>query len=60
MQSQANLSATESGYLAGSNNLGYLIAAFGACCCCYNIAIRCSHFKSKRNDRKFELCSYSS
>ncbi|MFD0692649.1 YbfB/YjiJ family MFS transporter [Paenibacillus sp. GCM10027628] len=30
MQSQAHLSVTESGYLAGSNNLGYLIAAFGA------------------------------
>ncbi|MFT9369528.1 YbfB/YjiJ family MFS transporter [Paenibacillus polymyxa] len=30
MQSQAHLSATESGYLAGSNNLGYLIAAFVA------------------------------
>ncbi|MFM9279597.1 YbfB/YjiJ family MFS transporter [Paenibacillus jiagnxiensis] len=30
MQSQAHLSVTESGYLAGSNNMGYLIAAFGA------------------------------
>jgi predicted MFS family arabinose efflux permease len=30
MQAQANLSATESGYLAASNNLGYLISAFGA------------------------------
>lgn len=30
MQSQAQLSATQSGYLAGSNNLGYLIAAFSA------------------------------
>ncbi|MGW9527233.1 YbfB/YjiJ family MFS transporter [Paenibacillus terrae] len=30
MQSQTHLTATESGYLAGSNNLGYLIAGFGA------------------------------
>ncbi|OME75908.1 MFS transporter [Paenibacillus sp. FSL A5-0031] len=30
MQSQTHLSAIESGYLAGSNNLGYLMAAFGA------------------------------
>ncbi|SDW07524.1 YbfB/YjiJ family MFS transporter [Paenibacillus sp. CF384] len=30
MQAQAHLSGAESGYLAGSNNLGYLVAAFGA------------------------------
>lgn len=30
MQSQAQLSAAQSGYLAGYNNLGYLIAAFSA------------------------------
>ncbi|WP_223192753.1 YbfB/YjiJ family MFS transporter [Paenibacillus sedimenti] len=30
MQSQAHLSVTESRYLAGSNNFGYLISAFGA------------------------------
>lgn len=29
MQSQSHLTVTESGYLAGSNNLGYLAAAFG-------------------------------
>jgi predicted MFS family arabinose efflux permease len=30
MQSQTNLSITEAGYLAASNNLGYLVAAFCA------------------------------
>ncbi|WP_236841333.1 YbfB/YjiJ family MFS transporter [Brevibacillus formosus] len=30
MESQAHLSVSEAGYLAASNNLGYLIAAFGA------------------------------
>lgn len=30
MQSQSHLTVTETGYLAGSNNLGYLAAAFGA------------------------------
>ncbi|WP_052350437.1 YbfB/YjiJ family MFS transporter [Paenibacillus gorillae] len=30
MQSQAHLSVTEAGYLAAINNLGYLVAAFGA------------------------------